>query len=104
MTPSTPADSADRATANDETPTPEIQAVELTATLYINPFDSACGECHQPTAMDAYRHTDVSGWGGEPGGGCGARFVNTASHHTAITPAILRRSRPDLPVRDTPTP
>ncbi|MCX4681380.1 hypothetical protein OG413_39990 [Streptomyces sp. NBC_01433] len=82
----------------------QASAAELTATLYINRSDSECGHCHKPTSMSAHRHTDVSGWTPKPGGGCGARFVNTASHNWTITPDDLRHSRPDLPVRDNSTP
>ncbi|MFF7953658.1 hypothetical protein [Streptomyces griseorubiginosus] len=79
-----------------------IAAQELTATLYISAFQSRCGHCQEPTMMDAHRHTDVSGLPSIPGGGCGARFVDTASAHWAVGADDLRRCRPDLPVRDTP--
>jgi hypothetical protein len=72
---------------------------ELTATLLIGITSSKCGNCRQPTMPRATHHTDVSGWAPQPGGGCGARFVDTASGHSFITDWHLKRVRPDLPIR-----
>jgi hypothetical protein len=73
---------------------------EPLATLIINVTESRCGRCGKPVMMQASRHTDVSGWPGQPGGGCGARFVDTSTDYPMITPDRLRAARPDLPVRD----
>jgi hypothetical protein len=79
---------------------------ELTATLFIGITDSRCGHCRQPTLLrddqgaPITHHTDVSGYDPEPGGGCGARFVDTGRDHTAITSWHLRNVRPDLPVHN----
>ncbi|XQE87404.1 hypothetical protein ACN24M_20385 [Streptomyces microflavus] len=40
----------------------------------------------------------------KPGGGCGARFVDTDTDYVQITDGDLRRVRPDLPTRRTTTP
>jgi len=78
---------------------------ELTATLIINITDSRCGNCGEATLLrdsqgePITHHADVSGYSPERGGGCGARFVDTRSEYGAITPDVLRRARPDLPVR-----
>lgn len=78
---------------------------ELTATLIINISDSECGHCGKPTLLrdrhgtPTTHHTDISGYTPKPGGGCGARFVNTVSGHGAVTEWHLRDVRPDLPVR-----
>lgn len=78
-----------------------VRAVtELLATLIINRTDSRCGNCGKPVLMQASRHRDVSGWTPKPGGGCGARFVDTASDYPIIGPDELRAARPDLPVHD----
>lgn len=74
---------------------------ELTATLIINITSSHCGNCGKPTLPKQTHHTDICGWTPKPGGGCGARFVDTSSDYTNITPDHLRRVRPDLPVHGT---
>ena len=71
---------------------------ELTATLVIDVVSSRCGHCGKNTLAKAIRHTDVSGWERKPGGGCGARFVDAAPGHPAVTDWHLRQVRPDLPV------
>lgn len=74
---------------------------ELTATLIIDSMESRCSHCGKPTLVrNVTHHTDISGYSRKAGGGCGARFVATASGHGAVTPEILREMRPDLPVRD----
>jgi hypothetical protein len=73
---------------------------ELTATLVINITDSYCDHCRQPVLPKSIRHDDVCGWQPRPGGGCGARFVDTRSDYRAITDVDLLRIRPDLPVRN----
>lgn len=71
---------------------------ELTATLVIDITSSSCGHCHQPTMPRETHHTDICGWDPRPGAGCGARFVDTAPGHSAITDWHLKRVRPDLPI------
>lgn len=74
---------------------------ELTATLIVNRSDSQCSHCGEPTLVTGVtHHVDVSGWAPEPGGGCGARFVDIAAGHGAVSRERLREMRPDLPVRD----
>ncbi|MCZ1011977.1 hypothetical protein [Streptomyces lydicus] len=81
-------------------PTPPLPANEpATATLLVGDFESRCGNCNKPTLHGVHRHTDVSGWQPQPGGGCGARFVNIASLSRAVPAARLRELRPDLPMR-----
>ncbi|MGC5263892.1 hypothetical protein ACPXCO_23015 [Streptomyces cyaneofuscatus] len=78
---------------------PAPSAAEVTATLFVDNFESRCGNCQKPTLLHGvHRHTDISGWQPEPGGGCGARFVNIASRSRAVSDARLRELRPDLPV------
>jgi len=78
---------------------------ELTATLIINITDSRCGNCGEATLLrdrqgePITHHADVSGYSPVRGGGCGARFIDTRSECSAITPDDLRSVRPDLPVR-----
>ncbi|MFH8257565.1 hypothetical protein [Streptomyces roseolus] len=79
---------------------PEPVTGELTATLLVGDFESRCGNCRKPTLVGVDRHTDISGWVEEPGGGCGARFTDIASTSSGVTTAHLRRLRPDLPLRD----
>jgi hypothetical protein len=72
---------------------------ELTATLVINLLDSYCSHCRKPTLIRGVtHHTDISGYTPKPGGGCGARFVDTSSDYAAVTTERLRELRPDLPV------
>ncbi|WP_030237573.1 hypothetical protein [Streptomyces sp. NRRL S-350] len=73
---------------------------ELTATLFINITDSRCGNCRKPTMPSDTHHRDISGWNRRPGGGCGARFINTASDYALVPAERLREMRPDLPVRN----
>ncbi|MGW6202136.1 hypothetical protein ACWF9B_00555 [Streptomyces sp. NPDC055089] len=82
-------------------PAPATSATEVTATLFVDDFDSRCGNCQKPTLLHGVnRHTDISGWQPQPGGGCGARFVNIASRSRAVSDARLRELRPDLPLLD----
>lgn len=71
---------------------------ELIATLIIDTFSSACGNCGKPTLASATRHTDISGWDRRPGQGCGARFVDMRARGGVVTDDELRRTRPDLPI------
>lgn len=78
----------------------EAAGPELTATLLVGLFTSRCGNCRQPTLVyGVTHHTDVSGYEPKPGGGCGARFVDTAPDHPFVSAARLREMRSDLPVR-----
>ncbi|MFB7836012.1 hypothetical protein [Streptomyces sp. NPDC056056] len=77
----------------------QTTATEITATLCIDSSESRCGNCNKPTLPSAYRHTDISGYQPQPGAGCGARFVNTASLSWDISPEELHELRPDLPIR-----
>lgn len=79
---------------------------ELTATLIINVLDSRCGHCGKPTLIRGVtHHTDISGYNPKPGGGCGARFVDTRSEYAAVTPDHPRPPppRPPRPARTRPS-
>ncbi|MEV6676408.1 hypothetical protein AB0N09_05990 [Streptomyces erythrochromogenes] len=87
-----------------ETTAPGISVTEVTATLLVDDFESRCGNCRKQTLLHGVtRHTDISGWRPKPGGGCGARFVNTASLSRAVSSDRLRELRPDLPVQELDT-
>ncbi|MEU4205597.1 hypothetical protein AB0F64_37495 [Streptomyces sp. NPDC026294] len=92
-------------------------SMDLTATLWIGAYTSHCGNCRKGTRMSATHHTealpgevDVTGQPviisdrltstGKNAPGCGARFIETASH--LYTPQRLRELRPDLPARERP--
>jgi hypothetical protein len=84
-----------------DTVTADTSAAEVTATLLVGDFQSRCGNCNKPTLLHGvHRHTDISGWRPQPGGGCGARFVDIATLSRAVPAERLRELRPDLPVRD----
>ncbi|MGW3932956.1 hypothetical protein ACWECC_33415 [Streptomyces microflavus] len=81
----------------------DVAVTEVTATLLIGDFATVCSNCKKPTLLHGVsRHTDISGWNYKPGGGCGARFVNTDALDRPIAAARLKELRPDLPVRDIP--
>lgn len=73
---------------------------ESTATLYVGRSYSRCGNCGEKTLPSAIRHTDVSGYQGEEGGGCGALFVALRSE--GCSREALQSVRPDLPVEEKP--
>ncbi|MGW1155983.1 hypothetical protein ACWD45_32465 [Streptomyces rubiginosohelvolus] len=83
--------------------TTDVAVTEVTATLLIGDFTTVCSNCKKPTLLHGVtRHTDISGWNPVPGGGCGARFVNTDALDALdrpISAARLKELRPDLPVR-----
>ncbi|MFI9018724.1 hypothetical protein ACIGZI_32290 [Streptomyces griseus] len=92
-------------TAPGSAPDQTNEVTEVTATLLVGDFTTLCSHCKKPTLLRGVtRHTDISGWNGIPGGGCGARFVNTDSHDRPIPAARLKELRPDLPVRGHGTP
>ncbi|MFD8671255.1 hypothetical protein ACFV1U_38605 [Streptomyces microflavus] len=85
--------------------TADDAVTEVTATLLIGDFTTVCSNCKKPTLLyGVTRHTHISGWNPEPGGGCGARFVNTAARDWPISASRLQELRPDLPVRGHSTP
>ncbi|MFJ5817329.1 hypothetical protein ACIQGT_26045 [Streptomyces sp. NPDC093108] len=81
----------------------DVAVTEATATLLIGDFTTVCSNCKKPTPLHGVtRHTDITGWNNKPGGGCGARFVNTDALDRPLSAARLKELRPDLPVRDIP--
>lgn len=73
---------------------------EATATLYINAYDSRCGNCGRKTLPDAQHHAYVAGYAAVGTPGCGARFMDLwTDYEGQVTPEEMALVRPDLPVR-----
>ncbi|MER8237443.1 hypothetical protein [Streptomyces sp. NPDC094049] len=79
------------------------QAAERTAILIVDRHSSRCSACKRLTFTVDTHHTRLAGtWNGaddeseEPG--CGARYVAIRAAVEAVTPEILNRIRPDLPL------
>jgi hypothetical protein len=64
------------------------------AVLYINRFDSRCGNCNKSASPYENSHLSILGY--TPGPGCGAVFTEVASDYFGMQDAVTR-IRPDLP-------
>ncbi|MFI1867391.1 hypothetical protein [Streptomyces jumonjinensis] len=68
-----------------------------TATLLVDRSTSRCSNCGKGAFPQDSHHTRISGYSSKAP--CGAKFVAIKSENSAVTSAMLRALRSDLPVR-----